>query len=773
METGGVNTPNVEEGLKQYEDHLRRTAEVFNNKAATADLAIRMSPDRALAAVKNGIGLAKAAQFWTRTDDSGIVHDSQLVTAIECIVEMLKDGKRCGHVVGAMQSGKTTTSLALQWAGPILYLLRGYRAYPFYIIGNQLNHEDQTKTELHHFVAYYGDVDLSLAEGVAASHEIDPVFQLSPSLSTYRERVLRRQDDFYEIPQLADIVHRRVGGDQSLRKIVELCQRAKESDYRPLMIIDEPQFGASDRFVESKEGGKERRECVLARIFTSLEQALDSTRDDHWFVGLSATPFEMNDLQRFWEVRQSLTQDYSGFNFFNEAPISEGVDIIPPDTLSLTDFAERIGVPFIAKVSMAAYDGQTTFDRHARRTGYAKDQDAYRMHTQDALRTAIYKLLDQYAADSAEPVGLCLRAFNDNRKTQALMDRLALDSERIEVLEYYGNDTGGVSVKRAIARRKRPDLPYLVLVTNRARMADAFPKQVRFFMDLAQKASDLNALLQGLLGRACGYGKRSTVVLSDLNAGIVRAYVATSGGYVHKTSRHSMTVGGGFRRGAPTGMLKLRAEMQDETVKRFFERIDSEVVEISIQAGAKMRTERTKKRGYRMAPILRIADELSLFEHVEEPTVRTVLFPELVTGFHVTRRGEKIRHSRTGAELTYEADADGNCRFTFRHSKRGDAAQGGAAGRAKGKKDSNQHIEPTIYVEKYDPTTKAVIEDDATPGRWRAFMVTFPLREPVREVSVADVAYPIETSPFSDFMNDEEKAAREAELQRRGGRRGR
>jgi hypothetical protein len=767
METVGVNTPNVEEGLRQYEEHLLHTAEVFNGEAAAAGLMVRMNPERALAAVKSGVGLAKAAQFWSRTDDSGIVHDSQLVTAIKCIVEMLQDGKRCGHVVGAMQSGKTTTSLALQWAGPILYLLRGYRAYPFYIIGNQLNHEDQTKTELHHFVAYYGDVDLSLAEGVTATDAVDPVFQLSPSLSTYRERVLRRAEDFYAIPQLADIVHRRVGGDQSLNKIVELCQRAKESGFRPLMIIDEPQFGASDRFIERKEGGKERRECVLARIFTGVEQALDSTRDDHWFVGLSATPFEMNDLQRFWEVRQSLTQDYSGFNFFNESPISEGVDIIPPETLSLTDFAERIGIEFIAKVSMAAYDGRTTFDRHARRIGYDKDQDAYRTDTENALRSAIYTLLDQYAADSAEPVGLCLRAFNDNRKTQALMDRLALDPERIEVVEYYGNDTGGFSVKRAIGRRKRPDLPYLVLVTNRARMADAFPKQVRFFMDLAQKASDLNALLQGLLGRACGYDKRSTVVLSDTNAGIVRAYVATSGGYVHKTSRHSMTVGGGFRRGAPTGMLKLRAEMKDETVQRFFDRINSEVVQISIRAGAKMHTERTKKGGYRMAPILRIAEELSLFEHVEAPAVRATLYPELVTGFRVTRRGEKIRHSRTGAELTYEADAAGRCRFTFRHSSRSAAAQGGAAGRAKGKKDSNQHIEPTIYVEKYDPITKATIEDEDTPGEWRAFMVTFPLREPVREVHVADVAYPIETSPFSDFMTEEEKAARDAELERR------
>lgn len=762
----------LDKGIRQYEEHLRLTATAFNTSAAEKGLGIRMNPDRVLEAIKNGVGLARVASFWQRTDDTGIVHDSQMVTAIDCILEMLVDSKRCGHVVGAMQSGKTTTSLALQWAGPILYMLTGHRAYPFYIIGNQLNHEDQTTTELQRFLAYYGDVDLTLAQGVAAAQGLDPLFARSPSLSTYRERVLLGVlEDYNPVPQLADIVHRRVGGDQSVKRIVELYQHATEKGYRPLMIIDEPQFGASDRLVEG-DAGPERRECVLARIFSSIEQALGSTPNDHWFVGLSATPFELNDLQRIWEVRQALTQAYSGFNVFNGSPISPGVDVIPPETLSLSRFAEEIGVEFLAKVSLAAYEGKpSAFARHARRVGYDGDQKRYKAETEAALRAAIYLLLEKYQNDTDGPVGLCIRAFNDNRKTRALVEQLALDPQRIDIVDYYGSDMGGVSVKRAIARRARPDLPYLVLVTNRARMADAFPKQVRFFMDLAQKASDLNALLQGLLGRACGYNKRSTVVLSDANAEIVRAYVATNGGYVHKTSRHSVAVGGGFRRGAPTGMLKLRAEMEDEKVQQFFDRMNREVVSV-IPAGAKMKVSRTKQGKYRMGPILRIAEDLKLFDHVEEPTVRAVLYPEFVTGFKVARRGEKVRHVRSGQELTYVADADGNCRYTFRHTKRDAAAQGGAAGRAKGAKDSgDQHIEPTVYVEKYDLSTGAIIEDKDAPGHWRAFMVTFPLRETVRGVQVAEVAYPIPTSPYDNMMTDTERDARDSDMGERAARR--
>lgn len=118
---------------------------------------------------------------------------------------------------------------------------------------------------------------------------------------------------------------------------------------------------------------------------------------------------------------------------------------------------------------------------------------------------------------------------------------------------------------------------------------------------------------------------------------------------------------------------------------------------------------------------------------------------------------------RPGETLSYHFDAHGNCRYTFRHSDRDASAKGGGAGRAKGKKDKEggQHIEPTIYVEKFDRETGEIIADPSAVGSWRAFMVTFPLREPVHEVEVAEVAYPIETSPYATYMSPEETQARD------------
>jgi hypothetical protein len=766
--------------LESYVSHLGQTVATFNQWAAHRSLPIRMDAANAIAAVKSGIGLARVSPFWSREDDSGIIHEAQLKTVIECLVELDKDSRLCGHVVGAMQSGKTTTSLALQWAGPALYLLKGEQACPFYVIGNQTSHEDQTKTELDHFLAYYGDVELRLVGNGAASSrqsQLDAVFARSPSLTTYRDHVLRGAlKDVYEVPQLGDLVHRRVGGEQGIRKIVDLCERATSEGFRPLMMIDEPQFGASDHIVAGDEG-PERRACVLVQIFNRIEQTLGSSRNDHWFVGLSATPFELNDLERVWEVRQTLTSEYSGFNFFNGEPISPGVNVAQPRTMGLAAFAEWIEVPFMADISMSAYDKPgNAFRRHARKVGYDGDQAEYQADVEDALRKAIYWLLNHYKQDDEWPVGLCIRAFNDNARTEALIARLRLDPERVEVLPYFGPQAGGASVKRAINRRGRKDLPFVMFVTNRARMADAFPTRVRFFMDLAQKASDLNALLQGLLGRACGYGKKSTVVLSDANAGIVDAYVATSGGYVHKTSRHSVAVGG-FRRGAPSGMIKLRLEMADAVVSRFFEAVNQQVVNVYVRAGStglagvKRGAGRNGAR-FRTGPVLRIAEGMKLFDHIEQPAVRAKLFPHIPTGFRVARSHDVVKHkTQVGVELRYSLDGNGDCRYTFRWSTRDDAAKGGGQGRAKGRKDVGQHMEPTIYVEKVDPITGQVVYDRETKvqvaGNWRAFMVTFPLREPVREIEAAEVAYPTDRCAYNDWMQDHEKERRDTQHPRK------
>ncbi|MBU6321312.1 MAG: hypothetical protein KGI78_00440 [Patescibacteria group bacterium] len=723
-----------------------------------------MKPERAIKAIKDGVGIARVSSFWNSADHSGRVHDTQVRTVIDCMDHLLKKEQRWGHILGAMQSGKTTTSLALQWAGPITYLMTGRRPYPFYIISSQTNHEAQTETELNRFLAYYENIDFQMAEGHEQAGNLDPMFVHSPSLATYREHVLRNKKDFAEA-KLEKLLHRRVAG-KNLQRIVEITRDATAQGYEPLMIIDEPQFGASDRLQVTEDGVVERK-CVLEQIFGHIEEAIGVTREDHWLIGLSATPFEFNDMQRVWQVRQFLSANYSGFNYFAGDSISPDVTITPPQTFALSGFADSVSIPFVAQISMPAYAKPESFERYALQIGYGGTHAEYRADVEKALRDMIYKLLDQYKNDDEWPIGLCVRAFNSNLKTEELIAALKLDPERIDIIKYYSNEMRGIAVKRAVAERKRDDLPFIMFVTNRARMADAFPTRVRFFMDFGKMASDLNSLLQGLLGRACGYNKKSTVVLSDANYGIVESYVATEGEYIYRTSRHTVTMGG-YRRGAPTSMVKFRIEMDDSLVQSFFERIDKEVVGPNIPFGESMSVPRQKGEEPRRGPILQIAEEVGLFDHAEEPSVRAEIFPQIVTKFRIARKNNEVRHGRhLDTVLRYDLDAEGkNCRYTFRWPTEGRSAgaRGGAPGRAKGKKDSGQHMEPTIYVEKYDPKTGEAMNDkksERRPGAWRAFMVTFPLIDPVREVRSAEAAYPVARSPYDPMLTGDERHTRD------------
>ena len=228
---------------------------------------------------------------------------------------------------------------------------------------------------------------------------------------------------------------------------------------------------------------------------------------------------------------------------------------------------------------------------------------------------------------SGDSTGICIRLFNNNIRSHRLIQKLNLPQTEIEVIEYFGSDHKGQSVKRAIRGRSNPELPFLIAVTNRARMGDAFPHDVQWFLEFSKKAANLNALLQGLLGRACGYGKHSTVIMSQENSDLVEDYKSSGGGYIYKTSTHSLVVGH-YRRGAPTSLIRIRREMDDPVVQRFFARVDSEVVAPHIiQNSPSLRAKRAKNQDFRTGPLLRIASELGLFEHIEQQEFREKFFP--------------------------------------------------------------------------------------------------------------------------------------------------
>lgn len=767
--------------VREYVDHLQSIAAIFESHARERGLGIRIDAAGAIQAVQGGTGISRVMRFCDRVDDSGVLHDAQLMTALDCVGELLTAPQNNGLVLGAMQSGKTTTSLALQFAGPMIYLLTGRCLYPIYLITSHTSQEDQTKIEIARFLDFYGELALVVDDehrctliDYVRQATIDSVFSYSPTINTYREHVLKKAlPDTMMGPRLDDFIQRRVSGD-SIKRVANLCRRANSKGFAPLLIIDEPQYGASDRLVKVDDR-IEWRACVLLQIFDKIDEALGSDAGDRVFIGLSATPYELHDINSVWKVNQYLTSTYTGFNYFGGKVIDADVDVSPPNTVSFADFGTRISVPFLGSVSLAAYDAEPAgFGRFAEKHGYHGSQDQYRREVEQALRATILRM----ASDTSRgPIGICIRLFNNNIRSHRLIENLRLPTDAIEVLEYFGSDHKGRSVKRVIRDRQRPDLPFLIAVTNRARMGDAFPNQVEWFLEFSKKAADLNALLQGLLGRACGYGKRSTVIMSSENAQLVEDYKHERGGYIYKTSRHS-AIAGPYRRGAPTNLIRLRRDMDDPLVARYFERLDREVVEPHIIPNTEtLRTHRASgSEAFRTGPVLRIAEELGLFAHLEKKDVRERLFPTL-PNFRIARATDKVKNSRSNAHLTYTMAPNGDNRFTFREWSEGTNNHGGIRSRGYGKNDASDQqragntLEPQVNVRKFDPVSGDVIDDkringqlvhkrDRRPGNWRAEMVTLPLVTAVRELQSGEATYPVPHSPFATLMDrDEQKRA--------------
>lgn len=764
--TTAATTPTDEfdRWVEEYVAHLEELQRVFNAHAEERSLGVRLDVSSVVYAAREGLILDRVGSFFTRADDSGVLHDAQLMTALNCITQLLANPGQNGVVLGAMQSGKTTTSLALQFAGPVIYALTGRRIYPIYLTTSHTSQEDQTTIELTNFLNYYGMIKIVPADPSAVAAGIDPGFRRSPSIAYYRAHVLREAlQDVLTGPRAEDFIQRRVRGQQ-IGVIADLCRRANDQGFEPLLMIDEPQFGASDRLVRNDEGDEERRPCVLLQIFQSIEAAM-APGGRHSFIGLSATPYELHELESVWLVRQYLSSAYRGFNYFGGEVISQGVEITPPTTYGFTELSRHFGMPDLAQVSLQAYGATPmNFPAAARRLGYRHSQARYREFVHHTMRAAILEMIRR----AGQPIGICIRPFNNNTRARAFIEALDLESAGVEVINYFGPEFAGRSVKRVLSQRQHPDSPFVIVVTNRARMGDAFPTRVTWFIDFARQAADLNSLLQGLLGRACGYSKNSSVVLSDQNAALVADYRRGLGSYFYPTSRHSV-ITGVRRRGAPTNVIRLRADMDDEVVQEFFRRLEGEVVEdIVLQDRPTLSTKRHRDGTPRTGPILRIAEELGLFEHVESPAIARHLFPTFPE-FRIARAGDSVAHARDASRrLGYDLDEDGNCRFTFRWTS-GEGSHTGMTSRGYGARDATDraraadNLEPQIHMEKFDPATGEAFFDKPEPvkrsGNWRPYMLTLPLVEAIREIQAGLATYPNERSPYAAHMNDEERVA--------------
>lgn len=540
-------------------DDVTALCQEFNRIARANGLGVTVDPTTLIARVRAGHHAPVQAYF----DDSGFggrVYDNQIETLAHAHLSLLRDPLAPHVILGAMQSGKTMTAILLLWHAAIFYLMTGIPLSPLYLLPDFIAQEAQTGAELERFMLFYGLLEFRFDRAAftalpacagdewsamgwppalsTSSPILDPAFVVSPNLQTYLHAVLH-------VESLRGLIVRR---SKSFAALDRQLERMDRHDLVPMAILDEVQYGAA---------GTPARICTTGQTLARINALTVDGRAPR-YICTSATPFSETEPQAVRVIRQVLPEDYLGLTAFKGVrfPGHERARALP--VLSLSEAGAHYAIPELPQINLRYYAqaragrlDMSAFRAWSRKCGYlipaqrvTSTEADYVAHVEAGLGATLERLVAENGGRAAngKPRGVCVRLRNNNADTQAMIGRLGLDEDAIEIVRFFG-DTEGQSLRELLAGRRHPERPFLIVVTARARMADSFPREVECFIEFGERTADYNALLQGFVGRAMGAGKRTTVILSDENARILREYATSHGRLTIRASKHGYNVG--------------------------------------------------------------------------------------------------------------------------------------------------------------------------------------------------------------------------------------
>ena len=382
------------------------------------------------------------------------------------------------------------------------------------------------------------------------------------TIQTYHDRVLQQllKDNYYTYDNAFNAInkiHTRTASHDKKSEFQNVYKNIIAADCHIFLIIDEPQYGPTitgvmsdwlDCFKKDTNGDiiYDDKNPVI-NPDSIFQQILDYNTHNRC-IAFSATGYELFHRKDIKTIKLKLSELYSGFNWYYGDVFDKDVNITPPTVYAVSDVLHSLA-------SQNGNDPLIKFLHHfSRAIYYSKNREKYAKKIK-SLNRKLKKLgipeytgnWDQYKIDFeqafARIVNACIenggimmaRVVPANAKTKDFITKIQpLLNGNPEIMEYFGDgETESESEsedKKYKTRNKEPEYlevklhnradktrPCLILVTARARMAEDVPNTVKYFFELTDRCSTMNALEQGLLGRACGYNKQSIVILSDYN----------------------------------------------------------------------------------------------------------------------------------------------------------------------------------------------------------------------------------------------------------------
>ena len=593
--------------------------------------------------------IADMADHIRKRRSGAILYGEQTESALDLMVKQIISWGLSGTLLGAMQVGKTGTIYATLATDAILHAAFGVAFAPFIVVSEQTSHSKQGVKGLDRFLELYRGLEFVPVRRQHKKPGTFTFFDLGQMVTKGHENGSFERGDaitldahLNEVQIGKQLYYRRVRGEgEEGDGIDSLIADMDEAVARGLYLhvrLDESHHGATGKNMKA--------------LFAGKHDEIWHPSNPHRVTAVSATPFSHLELPNMVVTKMRLSPHYRGFNFANGEVLDPNVVTSVPDIVRLGS----LPIPGAAQVQTAFKDAWD---------GAIIDPVGF-----DGACRTLREIMD-YMMHGRGPVGCCVRIVNDN----ALINEVAVRFRQIggyEVLIFNG-ESDHRTVDELLESRTQTDLPFVILVTGKARMGDDFAPITEVFIELTERTTYSATAVQGLVGRACGHYKpNSVLVMSDYNADMVEHYIETLGKprdfAVGKDVRMESLAGGRVRtpsayyitREAATKVAALGRDY--EGLLRAFLRADREFVCVAFPKKVQKIAREAKRHEF---PLFDIFEEEGVWDLLDRPEVQRLIEG---TRFRPVKPGESHPWTLKEREVTLTMPALGEpVPVFFRH----------------------------------------------------------------------------------------------------------
>lgn len=435
------------------------------------------------------------------------IHETTIRTVIDVLCGSISS-KRWAAIVGALQSGKSEVLALLACIEPLVRtLVYGKKHIP---IINLTRHNDlfeQIQLSVGNMFSAMSRFTLSNVEETISEAFILTMEGLASGIKNLSDTIVKNNRTV-EFDSPEDFFSKNTKGQSGVgwgRKILDIV-KSHEGRCVAMFYCDECHWGNNVDGVKGKAYKSEWRngnELFIVR-------------------NLSATPFEQMIYQPFYHW---IGPGYHGLPYFNgvACPTIPGYVKSLPVLGSYKTFAKPMiyGLVYTAIPNYNSYLKNVLglrngdYRRAVQRQTFNYEWSNYRAYFVEQIANIIAHGIRQ------GHTGQIIRLARENSLANEIVSELKRRLKNVEFVMYMTNQTRSLNIE--------PNGNTVIVVTGSARMGCRVPHWVTLGLDLTHSSSTATAELQGLFGRLNGYGKKSTILLSDSGLESLKYYYRSCG----------------------------------------------------------------------------------------------------------------------------------------------------------------------------------------------------------------------------------------------------